>query len=228
MAVNCIVIKNVIFLVNTTIQEDAMKHIIYLTVFLVITSLLLTSCQNNTAGIGTDGSAAVSADSSTEPLNSDDTQHLDTAGESSVSESGEDETPKDFVELTPFDIDEKEYRFKVGDTEYLIDLSYYDSESLREFDALEEQEYKTDKVYTEKHPVTSAEESLSYGVEILREYILETESEQTTWLLFRVMRDEANDAWGISFGSAPLRPGSDWILTYYSDGEMISFRTYGE
>lgn len=207
-----------------------MKHIFYQIVLLVITEIFLVSCYNDTANSSADGGDSVSVDaSSSEVLHADGVEDLDAEAGSSCTESGEDGMPEPFVELTPFDINEKEYRFMVGDTEYVIDLSYYDSTSLSEFDALEELEHKTDKVYTEKQLVTSVEEALNYGVKIFREYLISTgENETTEWLLLGVMRDEANDAWGICFGPAPLRPGYDLRISYYSDGEMISFRPYGE
>ena len=195
----------------------------------IVFAILLSACYNDTSTGGADGRDGVPVDaSSPETLFADDVEGLDAAAESSCTEIGEDEMPEPFVELTPFDINEKEYSFMVGDTEYVIDLSYYDSTSLIEFDALEELDYKTDQVYTEKRPVTSAEESLDYGMEIFREYLINTGTNETEWLLLGVLRDETNGAWGLCFGPAPLRPGYDLRITYYSDGEMISLRYYGE
>lgn len=206
-----------------------MKHIFHQIVLLVITAILFTSCYNDSAVSGADDQDSVTVDGYlSEPFPTKAEENLGTVTESLYTESGEDEMPKTFVELTPFDIDEKEYRFMVGDIEYVIDLSCYNSTYIDEFDALEELEHKTDKIYTEKRPITSAEESLDYGMEIFREYLINAGTNETEWLLLGVLRDEINDAWGVCFGPSPLRPGYELRITYYNDGEMISLRVYGE
>lgn len=179
-----------------------MKHIFHPTVFLVIIAILLTACCKD-------------ADYS----------------DADCVENSEEKISRSFVEMTPFDINENEYRFLIGDTEYVIDLSYFDLMSAYEFDALEELEYKTDIDYIEKRPVTTAEEALSYGMDIFKEYcmrIIGNKASKDEWLLLGVLHDEINDAWGISFAPAPLTPGWGLMITYYSDGEMISFRIDGE
>lgn len=216
-----------------------MKKIFRLAVSLAVAAVLLSACGGDTPNSGADMRARDedSIDiSSQESIPGQDDQSDGSAVSSAENEAdkedsadtGEDESPQDFAELPPIDIDEKEYRFTVGDVEYTFDLTLCDPESLSEFDALEEEEYRSDKVYAKKRAVTSAEDAVSYAMEIFAGYLIDPPDSQTDWLLLNVMRDEANDAWGLSFAPAPLCPSYDMRVTFYSDGEMISLRVYGE
>ncbi len=121
----------------------------------------------------------------------------------------------------PFDVNAGEYRFMYENLECVIDLEYFEIEP-DEFDIREIEEYpfKDDVDYPNKRPITSPEEATVYGVEIFMQHGWFT-SDEPTWLLLAVMRDEVNDAWGVSFSPAPLCPGLGVEYTFYSDGGGI-------
>ncbi len=204
--------------------------------FIASVELLFTSCMNNEKPNSNLPDESVTVGSTLEEVTTEATTTTAesttvTTSEATTSEATTTTTEAITTEAVeekiiiyapePFDVNADEYRFMYENLECVIDLEYFEIEP-DEFDIrkIEEYPFEDDVDYPNKRPITSLEEATAYGVEIFMQQGLFTPDEPT-WLLLAVMRDEVNDAWGVSFSPAPLCPGLGVEYTFYSDGGGI-------